>query len=433
MATYKPYRKVSSTEKEEIRIPYSVLVDTPNMSEYTKRASDETVTGTWTYSTAPKMDTLKNSNGNAIYHFNSSKVFFGQTTVPIALRGSLERPQYTTNGTTFQDIALKSDIVVPVADANAAKTYVYYVTGDGQSAGYDIEHPFGADVNVSVYLTGQSIFGETMDELVMVDVYTKRFGVKLVFASAPSSDMKFKVVITGVEPEKIGTLEETSWEKIREIILSGNAADYWSVGDTKTVKIGGLSYTARLADLQDGRYEYSDGSGSSKAVFELLELYNNQTLSDFNIKTGSTNNGGWATSFLKKTVLDTWAWNNLPDDLKNVISKVKVLSSVGGTNSNETSSSDNRLFIPAVIELFDSPNGSLGLQESPLGQFDYYKTNNTNEARKKAPNNTTGTTQYWTRSPFTLGTDSFCNVQGDGSVTARSVSYTLGAAIIFAI
>ena len=43
MATYKPYRKVSSTEKEEIRIPYSVLVDTPNMSEYTKRASDETI------------------------------------------------------------------------------------------------------------------------------------------------------------------------------------------------------------------------------------------------------------------------------------------------------------------------------------------------------------------------------------------------------
>lgn len=433
MATYKPYRKVSSTEKEEIRIPYSVLVDTPNMSEYTKRASDETITGAWTYSTAPKMDTLENSKGNAIYHFNSSKVFFGQTTVPIALRGSLERPQYTTNGTTFQDIALKSDIVAPVADANAAKTYVYYVTGDGQSAGYDIEHPLGADVNVSVYLMGQSIFGETMDELVMVDVYTKFKKVKLVFNSAPSSDMKFKVVITGVEPEKIGTLEETSWEKIREIILAGNAADYWSVGDTKTVKIGGLSYTARLADLQDGRYEYSDGSGSSKAVFELLELYNHQTMSDFEIKTGSTTNGGWATSFLKKAVLDTWAWNNLTDDLKNVISKVKVLSSVGGTNLNETSSSDNRLFIPAVIELFDSPNGSLGLQESPLGQFDYYKTNNTNEARKKAPNNTTGTTQYWTRSLFTLGTDSFCTVEGDGSVTAHSVSYALGAAIIFAI
>lgn len=111
MATYKPYRKISSTEKEEIRIPYSVLVDTPNLDEYTKRASDETITGTWTYSTAPKMDTLKNSKGDVMYHFNSSRVFFGQTTFPTTLRGSLERPQYTTDGTTFQDIALKSDIV----------------------------------------------------------------------------------------------------------------------------------------------------------------------------------------------------------------------------------------------------------------------------------------------------------------------------------
>lgn len=133
MATYKPYRKVSSTEKEEIRIPYSVLVDTPNMSEYTKRASDETVTGTWTYSTAPKMDTLKNSNGNAIYHFNSSKVFFGQTTVPIALRGSLERPQYTTNGTTFQDIALKSDITDAVSPTVAEEVTI--ATGDWELDG----------------------------------------------------------------------------------------------------------------------------------------------------------------------------------------------------------------------------------------------------------------------------------------------------------
>lgn len=344
------------------------------------------------------------------------------------------KPKIKTGDNTADYIKIPYSVIYGAPDISVySKTYVYYVTGDGQSAGYDIEHPLGADVNVSVYLMGQSIFGETMDELVMVDVYTKFKKVKLVFASAPSSDMKFKVVITGVEPEKIGTLEETSWEKIRQVILAGNAADYWSVGDTKTVKIGGLSYTARLADLQDGRYEYSDGSGSSKAVFELLELYNHQTMSDFEIKTGSTTNGGWATSFLKKTVLDNWAWNNLTDDLKNVISKVKVLSSVGGTNLNETSSSDNRLFIPAVIELFDSPNGSLGLQESPLGQFDYYKTNNTNEARKKAPNNTTGTTQYWTRSIFTLGMDSFCTVEGDGSVTAHSVSYTLGAAIIFAI
>ena len=139
-----------------------------------------------------------------------------------------------------------------------SKTYVYYVTGDGKHAGYDIKHPFGADVNVSVYLTRQSIFGETMDELVMVDVYTKPKKVKLVFSSAPSSDMKFKVVITGVELKNVVTFEEESWANIRKIVLTGNASKYWDIGDTKSITSkSGKTYKIRLADLQDGRFVYS--------------------------------------------------------------------------------------------------------------------------------------------------------------------------------
>ena len=411
MATYKPYRKVSSTEKEEIRIPYSVLVDTPNMSEYTKRASDETITGTWTYSTAPKMDTLKNSNGNAIYHFNSSKVFFGQTTVPIALRGSLERPQYTTDGTTFQDIALKSDIVVPVADANAAKTYVYYVTGDGQSAGYDIEHPLGADVNVSVYLTRQSIFGETMDELVMVDVYTKLNKVKLVFASAPSSDMKFKVVITGVEPEKIGTLDETSWKKIRQVILAGEASNYWKVGDTKTITSkSGKAYTIRLVDLQDGRYKYSNGLGSSKAVFEFVECYDLNGTTGWKIDSSNDSTGGWAECEMKTQTMPTLL-ADLPDDMVAAMSEVKVLSGIGGGSSSGTSSSDNKLFLHAQAELIRASLASTYLEESPLGQFDYYRLNDTDEARTKHIVDTINNVDVWLlRSPEYSTSKAWCAV-----------------------
>ena len=439
MATYKPYRKVSSTEKEEIRIPYSVLVDTPNMSEYTKRASDETITGTWTYSTAPKMDTLKNSKGNEMYHFDSSRVFFGQTTFPTTLRGSLERPQYTTDGTTFQDIALKSDIVAPVADANAAKTYVYYVTGDGKHAGYDIKHPLGADVNVSVYLTRQSIFGETMDELVMVDVYTKPKKVKLVFSSAPSSDMKFKVVITGVELKNVVTFEEESWANIRKIVLTGNASRYWDIGDTKLITSkSGKTYKIRLADLQDGRYEYSDGSGSSKAVFEFVECYNLNNTIYYRMNSTATNIGGWAASEMRSQTMPTLL-ADLPDDMVAAMSQVKVLSGIGGGTKTGTSSSNNTLFLPADAELFDGDWGSIGLEESPLGQFDYYKANNIDSARiKYVVDETTMTSAnaklYWTRSPLRNDSTMFCGVDQLGSWDLFDATYTnIAIAPIFAI
>lgn len=355
MATYKPYRKISSTEKEEIRIPYSVLVDTPNLDEYTK---------------------------------------------------------------------------------NAAKTYVYYVTGDGDHAGYDIEHPLGADVNVSVYLVGQSIFGETMDELVMVDVYTKLKGVKLVFASAPSSDMKFKVVITGVEPEKIGTLEETSWEKIRKIVLAGKATNYWSVGDTKTITSkSGKAYTIRLVDLQDGRYKYSNGIGSSKAVFEFVECYDLDGITGWQINSSNDSTGGWAECEMKTQTMPTLL-TDLPDDMVAAMSQVKVLSGIGGGSSSGTSSSDNKLFLHARAELIHASLVSTYLAESPLGQFDYYRLNDTDEARTKHIVDKINNVALWLlRSPVYSSSNSWCVVNGGnpGGTITNGIDTILPIAPIFAI
>lgn len=52
MATYKPYRKTSSG-KEEIKIPYSVLSNPPNLSVYAKLAGGNTFTGKQTLNSPP--------------------------------------------------------------------------------------------------------------------------------------------------------------------------------------------------------------------------------------------------------------------------------------------------------------------------------------------------------------------------------------------
>lgn len=71
------------------------------------------------------------------------------------------------------------------------------ITGNGTTTTFDIAHTLGADVLVQVYLTGQTIGSDTVDELVMVDTYTMNNKVKLVFATAPATSQTFKVVITG--------------------------------------------------------------------------------------------------------------------------------------------------------------------------------------------------------------------------------------------
>ena len=70
-------------------------------------------------------------------------------------------------------------------------------TGDGNRTIFDFTHSFGSDVVVQVYLTGQTVGSDTVDELVMVATHTLNNKVKLVFATAPTASQTFKVVIIG--------------------------------------------------------------------------------------------------------------------------------------------------------------------------------------------------------------------------------------------
>lgn len=70
-------------------------------------------------------------------------------------------------------------------------------TGDGKQTIFDFTHSFGSDVVVQVYLTGQTVGTDSVDELVMVATHTLNNKVKLVFATAPTASQTFKVVIIG--------------------------------------------------------------------------------------------------------------------------------------------------------------------------------------------------------------------------------------------
>ena len=213
----------------------------------------------------------------------------------------------------------------------------------------------------------------------------------------------------------IGSFDKTSWSDIRNIVLSGKASDYWKVGDTKTITSkSGKIYNIRLTDLQTNRYTYSDNSGSSKAVFEFVECYtlNNESLWPMNDIV--TNMGGWAESKMRTETMPIIV-ADLPDDMVEAMSQVKVLSSTGDGSTSGTSSSDNKLFLPAEIEMFNNAKYSIGLEESPLGQFDYYKANDIKSSRIKNRPGESMALGYWVRSPRKgiLGDFMCINTNGD--------------------
>ena len=120
-----------------------------------------------------------------------------------------------------------------VSASNIKTSVVSEITGNGKQTEFNITHSLGKNVIVQVFLNGQQIGSDTADELVGVDVYTTSEKVKLVFATAPSTSQKFKVVISsggnGVE-----SLTPTAADDNKVAIADSTSATGWKFGKVGT-------------------------------------------------------------------------------------------------------------------------------------------------------------------------------------------------------
>ena len=113
-----------------------------------------------------------------------------------------------------------------VSASNIKTSVVSEITGNGKQTEFNITHSLGKNVIVQVFLNGQQIGSDTADELVGVDIYTTAEKVKLVFATAPSTSQKFKVIISsggnGVE-----SLTPTAADDNKVAIADSTTATGW--------------------------------------------------------------------------------------------------------------------------------------------------------------------------------------------------------------
>lgn len=235
---------------------------------------------------------------------------------------------------------------------------------------------------------------------------------------------------------------DNSWTMIRRAFRNGLASGLWAVGDQKEVTLGdGNTYHIRIADMQSGRYNLTDGSGTTNGVFEFVECLptsypiNSSKVTDGDVTAYTA--GGWAMCQMKNTTLGVTVWGLLPDDMKNAISEITLNEySYSAPSPRE---STNKLFLPAETEIFMSRHNSG--EGSQMGcikydRFDYYAsatTDNSLPLRQKYRLGQTSATYWWLRSPSASSSGSFCVVSDYGSYGTNGATFSYGVAPCFAI
>lgn len=249
------------------------------------------------------------------------------------------------------------------------------------------------------------------------------------------------------------TLNSNTWAAIRAASDADEGANYWSVGDTKSITINGQVGNFTFSNLSISPFilgfnHNSAKEGTHRIHWQLgkiggtmVGLCDNQYNSSvngagyFHMNDSNTNVGGWKDSSMRKTLLGnsktpTSPLANsllaaLPSDLRAVMKSVtkytdNVGNATGNTAGNVTATTDY-LFLLAEFEVFGSRYYANDYERNSQLQYDYYKASNSRVAYK---HNATGTAVWWwLRSPGYNTNNGFCAVTTGGGHTSDTAYY----------
>ena len=133
-------------------------------------------------------------------------------------------------------------------------------------------------------------------------------------------------------------------------------------------------------------------------------------------------------------------FNNLPEDLRNVIKATKVISGHGSTSGETNFTSTDKIYLLSAHEVWEDGTSNQVLKYDTAAnntrQLDYYKnlgvtTNNYSGAIKK---NVSGSNSYWwLRAAYSNSYDHFLVVYVSGNWSSSRADYSFGVAPAFRI
>ena len=249
------------------------------------------------------------------------------------------------------------------------------------------------------------------------------------------------------------TLNLNTWAAIKSVSDASMGANYWAVGDTKTITINGTVRSFTFSNLSIdvfiiGFNHNSGKEGSNKIHFLIGKInktlaalcdngYNNSG-DGFRMNTTQTNRGGWESSHMRTAILGNGNSNTpssplasslmavLPSDLRTVMKEVtKYTDNVGGGQNNASSvtATTDYLFLLAEFEVYGSRSGANSTEQNYQVQYDYFKAGNSKIAYRHSA--MSSAVWWWLRSPNYNNSDIFQNVNTSGSVTT-TYAYSCG-------
>lgn len=250
------------------------------------------------------------------------------------------------------------------------------------------------------------------------------------------------------------SLEDYTWAQIKAISEAGNAGAYFNVGDRKAVKINGtvvgcalnLTVYATIIGINHNIDKETNNKGSihfmlgqstasEDSPIALCDSNYGSTGSSegFRMNTSNTNSGGWAGSYMKKTVLPALK-AALPSDLTAVIRTIQKYSdnTGGGTdNANYVTATSDDLFLMAEFEVFGARSGANSAEQNYQKQYQYFKDGNSKIFKKHS--NLSTAVYVWLRSVRCNDSNNFRVVYAGGGSNSSGASYSNGVVACFCV
>lgn len=223
---------------------------------------------------------------------------------------------------------------------------------------------------------------------------------------------------------------------------SGQAANYWSVGDKVGIAVngsfGGLSYNNTVYAFILGFNHNSSVEGGNSIHFQFgktaagvdIAFVNSygSTSTGFCMNTSNTNSGGWNNSYMRKTICPAFL-AALPKAWQNIIAACTKYSDNTGGGSNTASyvtATSDKIWLLSEMEVQGTRSYANSAEANYQKQYDYYR--NGNSKVKYQHTATTSACYWWLRSVYAGSTDYFCIVSTDGSADFNGAYYSFGFA-----
>lgn len=223
---------------------------------------------------------------------------------------------------------------------------------------------------------------------------------------------------------------------------SGQAANYWSVGDKVGIAVngsfGGLSYNNTVYAFILGFNHNSSVEGGNSIHFQFgktaagvdIAFVNSygSTSTGFCMNTSNTNSGGWNNSYMRKTICPAFL-AALPTAWRNIIAACTKYSDNTGGGSNTASyvtATSDKIWLLSEMEVQGTRSYANSAEANYQKQYDYYK--NGNSKVKYQHTATTSACLWWLRSVRASYTYYFCIVHTDGSASASNAYHSFGFA-----